>query len=77
LFAATFFGAVPAFFILGGRHRLRPLLPAAILLVLLSPGVALQSVHTAWDVSAGWLVGTAAGAFAGVASGIWLRRLLG
>ena len=56
-----------------GRPPVRPLLPAAMLLALLAPGVALQSVDTSWGVFGGWLLGTGAGAYAGVASGIRLR----
>lgn len=72
------FGAAAAFVGLGGgaRSSVRPLLPAAMLLLLLSPGVALQSVGTSWGVFLGWLVGTGGGAYAGVAGGIRLRLLL-
>jgi hypothetical protein len=75
LVTALVFGACAALLAAGSRGApLRPLLPAAMLLLLLSPGVALQSVDTAWSVSAGWLAGTAAGAYTGVAAGIGLRR---
>lgn len=73
--SALFFGAVAAFIGLG-RGRIRPLLPAAMLLVLLTPGVALQSFDTSWAVFWSWLLGTAAGAYAGVATGIRMRVLL-
>jgi hypothetical protein len=75
---ALFFGAVAAFVALGGRGRppIRPLLPAAMLLLLLSPGVALQCVGTSWGVFLGWLLGAAGGSYAGVAGGIRLRSLL-
>ena len=71
------FGAVSAFLVLGdrGRPAVMPLLPAAVLLVLLAPGVALQSVDTSFGVFAGWLAGTAAGAYLGVAGGIRARTL--
>jgi hypothetical protein len=49
------------------------LLPAAMLLVLLAPGVALQSIGTSWAVFWSWLLGCAAGAWAGVAAGIRAR----
>jgi branched-subunit amino acid transport protein len=52
----------------------RPLLPAAMLVALLVPGVALQSIGTSWAVFWSWLAGCAAGAYAGVAGGIRLRR---
>ncbi len=73
-----FFAAVAAFVALGGRGGppVRPLLPAAMLLLLLSPGVALQSVDTSWGVFLGWLLGTGGGAYMGVAGGIRLRSLL-
>jgi hypothetical protein len=60
----------------GGAPPLQPLLPAAMLLALLAPGVALQSVGTSWPVFASWLLGAAAGAYAGVAAGSWARRSL-
>lgn len=53
----------------------RPLLPAAIVIALLAPGIALQSVDTSWGVFFGWLAGAAVGSYAGVASGIQLRSL--
>lgn len=49
------------------------LLPAALLGALLAPGVALQSVGASWTAFASWLLGTAVGAYAGVAAGIQLR----
>ena len=73
-------GSLAAFALLDGatRHRsVSRLLPAAALLVLLSPGVALQSVGTSPGVFAGFLLGTAAGCYAGVAVGSRLRDLLG
>ena len=68
-------GALAAFVVLDERVRppARPLLPAALLLLLLAPGVALQSVDTSWSVFLGWLLGTSGGVYAGVASGIRLR----
>ena len=69
---------IAAFLVLGDSRRapLRPLLPAVMLLVLLAPGVALQSVDTSWGVFASWLAGTGAGAYSGVASGIRARAAL-
>lgn len=72
-------GAVAVLLALG-RSRgaaMRPTLPASMLLLLLAPGVALQSVGTSWMVFAGWLLGSAGGAYLGVASGLRLRSLLG
>ena len=74
LASSIFFGAVAAFAGVG-RRPIQPLLPAAMLLVLLSPGVALQSFDTSWAVFWGWLLGTAAGAYAGVATGIRMRAM--
>lgn len=69
------FGVGAALLALGEPRRpaVRPLLPAAMLFALLAPGVALQSVGASWSVFWGWLLGSAAGAYAGVASGIRLR----
>ena len=77
LVTMSFVGAISALLLLGGRGRarVRPLLPALMLTVLLAPGVALQSVDTSWGVFSSWLLGTSGGAYAGVASGIWLRSL--
>lgn len=63
-----------------GRWRSTPMtapLPALVLLVLLSPGVALQSIGTSWTVFLGWWLGTAVGVYFGVASGLRRRSLLG
>ena len=72
------FGTVAAIMGLGGRHRgpIRPLLPAAMLLLLLTPGVALQSFGTPALVFVAWLLGTGAGAYAGVALGLAARKRL-
>jgi hypothetical protein len=69
------FGAGAALLGLGDPRRpaVRPLLPAAMLFALLAPGIALQSVDTSWGVFGSWLLGTGVGAYAGVATGIWLR----
>jgi hypothetical protein len=58
------FGAGAALLGLGDSRRsaLRPLLPAAMLVALLLPGIALQSVGTSWAVLGSWLLGTAGGA---------------
>lgn len=78
LTSSLFFAVVAAFVGLGrGRGAIRPLLPAATLVLLLSPGVALQSVDTSWAVLPSWLLGTAVGAYLGVATGIRLRGALG
>jgi hypothetical protein len=79
LVTTFFLAAAAAFLALGGERRapVRPLLPAAMLLLLLAPGIALQSIGTSLGAFSGWLLAAAAGAYAGVASGIRLRALLG
>jgi hypothetical protein len=74
-----FLGGMATFFGLGGRRRgpIRSLLPAAMLVLLLLPGVALQSFGTSWTVFVSWLLGIAAGSCAGVALGIAARARLG
>ena len=68
------FGAVATLVVLGRRQSpIRPMLPAAMLLLLLFPGIALQSVGTSWWIFSSWLVGTAAGAYAGIAAAIAMR----
>lgn len=74
--ASSLFVGVIAAFACSGRGTIRPLLPAAMLILLLSPGIALQSFGTSWTVFVSWLLGTAAGAYAGVAAGIRMRGLL-
>jgi len=70
-------GLLSAFLVLcDGRQAVAPFLPTAVLVVLLTPGVALQSVGTSVGVFAGWLAGTAAGAYVGVAAGAWLGERL-
>jgi hypothetical protein len=77
LSASLFVGGVATFVAIGDLRRapVGPLLPASLLLLLLAPGVALQSVGTSWVVFAGWLLGTAGGSFAGVALGLRARAL--
>jgi len=62
----------------GDRQQppLRPLLPALVLLVLLLPGIALQSIDTTWGVFLGWLAGAAGGSYAGVVGGLRLRSFV-
>jgi hypothetical protein len=72
----AFFGLVAAVAAARGRGRdaVTPLLPAAVLVVLLAPGIALQSFGRAWLVSAAWLLGAFAGAYAGIAFGLFAGR---
>jgi hypothetical protein len=72
-------GAVSALVTLGspGRSTIQPAGPAAVALVLLVlPGLALQSYGASLGVFFGWLGGTAGGAYAGFAAGIRARRRL-
>ena len=55
---------------------LKPLLPALVLLVLLLPGIALQSVDTSWGAFSGWFAGAALGSYTGVVGGLRLRSLV-
>lgn len=73
---SLFLGAAAALLGLGRGRRgpIRPPLPAAMLVLLLLPGVALQSFGTSWTVFGSWLLGTAAGAYGGVATGIRAPR---
>lgn len=75
LVTTFFFGAASALVVLseGRRWSARPFLPATALLVLLMPGVALQSVDTSFGVFGGWLAGTGVGAFLGIAIGARTR----
>ena len=68
------FSAIATLTVLGGRQAaIRPVLPAAMLLLLLVPGIALQSVGTSWFAFSSWLVGSAAGAYAGTAAANAMR----
>lgn len=67
LVSSLFFGLVSAIVGMGSRLRIEPALPAAMLLLLLSPGIALQSFGTSWSVFASWLLGSAGGVYGGVA----------
>lgn len=72
------FGAGAAFLGDAAKRELpaRPLLPAAMLLALLAPGIALQSIDTSWAVFWSWLLGSGAGGYAGVTGGGRLRPLI-
>lgn len=58
-------------------NRSRAIVPTVMLLVLLLPGIVLQSVGTSVAVFVGWLVGVAAGAYAGTLGGVRLRERIG
>lgn len=75
--ATSFVGIVSALIVPRVRgRRFGILLPAAVLTMLLMPGVALQSVDTSGRVLVAWLLGTAVGACVGVASGLRIRSLV-
>ncbi len=71
-------GAVASVLAPGGTRRgpIRPILPAAALLLLLAPGVALQSFGTSSLVFSGWILATAAGSYAGVMAGMRARAAI-
>jgi hypothetical protein len=73
--ATLVFGAAAAIAATGSRQRgaVRPFLPATILFALLAPGVFLQAYGRPPSVLIAWLIGTAAGALAGVTLGISAR----
>lgn len=73
-----FIGAVSAVTLIRRRagRPLRPILAAAMLLVLLTPGIALQSFDTTWWVFGAWMLGTGLGAYLGVVFGAGVRNLL-
>ena len=79
LVASLFIAAIAALLVLGDSRRtsMSPLLPAAMLLLLLAPGVALQCVGTSWGVFAAWLLGTAGGSYLGITLGMHARGVLG
>lgn len=72
------FGTISALLAIGASSsvRIRPLLPAAMLALLLLPGVALQSVGNSVGVLTGWMTGTAIGAYVGVALGTRLSAAI-
>lgn len=76
---SVFIGAVAALVALGRRSRVGagPLIPAAMLLLLLLPGVALQAYGTTWAVFGSWALGIGVGSYAGVALGSATRARLG
>jgi hypothetical protein len=78
LLVTLFFGGVSALVLIGGscEATIRPIFPAAMLLVLLAPGVALQSIDASWAVFGAWILGTGLGAYLGVAAGIRVHTLL-
>ena len=78
LLSTAGFATVAAFVVLGpaGWDRSTRLLSAAFLVLLLLPGVALQSVETSWLTFAAWAFGTGAGSIVGVGLGHHARARL-
>ncbi|HEB91667.1 MAG TPA: hypothetical protein ENI85_18975 [Deltaproteobacteria bacterium] len=76
LVVTIFIGAVAALvFTLSNRGRpIRPVLAALALFLLLAPGIALQSYDVSWGVFWLWLLGTAVGAYVGIALGTRVGR---
>jgi len=75
--STTFFVAtISALMIPGGgtKNSGGASLPASALVLLLLPGVALQSFGASLGAFVAWLSGTAVGAWAGVAVGDWISR---
>jgi hypothetical protein len=77
LLTSLFLGAASGILVLSHPRSspVRPILPAGMLLVLLAPAVALQSIDTSWGVFFGWLAGIAAGGYLGVAGAVRVRAL--
>ncbi len=78
LLTSLFLGTAAAIAALGDTRQrpIRPLLPALMLVLLLAPGVALQSFGTSWGIFGAWIGATLAGGYAGVDAGIRLRAWL-
>ncbi|RIL07209.1 MAG: hypothetical protein DCC71_03680 [Proteobacteria bacterium] len=76
---ATFlFAAMAAVLASGteGTTAFASILPAVMLLLLLSPAIALQSVGLPLRVGVFWLVGTAVGSLFGVTAGMHVRKAI-
>jgi hypothetical protein len=78
LLTSFFFGVVSALVVFpkDRSRQPKPLLPATMIVVLLAPGLILQSMGTSPGVFLTWTAGTAIGAYLGVASGLFTRSLL-
>jgi hypothetical protein len=78
LLSALFFGAASALLVFP-RERpslLKPLLPAAMIFLLLVPALIMQSVGSSLGVFLSWTTGTGIGAYLGVTGGLFIRLLL-
>jgi hypothetical protein len=75
---SLFFGAASVLVVFpkGRADHPNPLLPAAMIFLLLAPGVALQTVGSSLGVFVAWTLGTGIGAYLGVAGGLFARSLL-
>ncbi len=78
LVITLFIGTVSAVSLMSRRagKPIRPILPAAMLFLLLAPGIALQSFDTSWWVFGAWMLGTGLGAYMGIVLGTHARDLL-
>jgi hypothetical protein len=78
LVMSVLFGAASALIVFPKERKRqpKPLLPAVMILLLLVPGLALQSVGTSLWVFATWTLGTGIGAYLGVAMGLFARSFL-
>lgn len=78
LLTSLFFGAAAALVVFPKERtrQVKPLLPAAMIFVLLAPGLILQSIGISLGVFLAWTVGTGIGAYLGVAGGLFARSLL-
>jgi hypothetical protein len=78
LLTSLFFGAVSALMVFpkDRARQPKPLLPAAMILVLLTPGLVMQSLGSSLGAFLAWTAGTGIGAYLGVTGGLFARSLL-
>ena len=78
LTTSLFFGAAAALIVFSKERERHPraYLPAAMILLLLTPGMALQSVDTSLGIFVAWMLGTGIGAYCGVVGGLFARSML-
>jgi hypothetical protein len=78
LMTGLFFGAASALMVFpkDRARQPKPLLPAAMILLLLAPGLIMQSLGSSFGVFLAWMAGTGIGAYLGVTAGLFARSLL-
>lgn len=78
LVATTFIAATASLMAMGraARSNRGVLMSSAAVFLLLTPGVALQTVDTTIEVKAGWFAGTAIGALVGAIGAARVREML-